>query len=125
MKGTAVAMNAEMAPIAKALGEPTKYFESESCAFQGLDKVYTYGGVVIRTYPEKEVDYVLNVELKDDSVSTEEGVSIGDTKDKVKEVYGAPETENDSSFVYKKGACKLSFIFGDDGSVSSIVYTAE
>jgi len=125
MKGTAVAMNAEMAPIAKALGEPTKYFESESCAFQGLDKVYTYGGVVIRTYPEKEVDYVLNVELKDDSVSTEEGVSIGDTKDKVKEVYGAPETENDSSFVYKKGACKLSFIFGDDGSVSSIVYAAE
>lgn len=125
MKGTSVAMNAEMAPLAKALGEPTKYFESESCAFQGLDKVYTYGGVVIRTYPENEVDYVLNVELKDDSNATEEGISIGDSKDKVKKAYGDPETENDTSLVYKKGACKLSFIFGEDGTVSSILYAAE
>ena len=122
MKGTAIAINDDMAPIAEKLGKPTKYFESESCAYQGLDKVYTYGGVVIRTYPKEKNDFVLNVELKDDSVSTEEGISIGDAKDKVKEVYGEPTSTTDTSSVYKKGDSNLTFIFGSDGSVSSIVY---
>jgi hypothetical protein len=122
MKGTAIAINDDMAPIAEKLGKPTKYFESESCAYQGLDKVYTYGGVVIRTYPKDKNDFVLNVELKDDSVSTEEGISIGDAKDKVKEVYGEPTSTTDTSSVYKKGDSNLTFIFGSDGSVSSIVY---
>ena len=64
--GTQVVLGAEMKPIADKLGKPTKYFESQSCAFQGLDKVYTYGGVIIRTYPENDVDYVLSIELKDE-----------------------------------------------------------
>lgn len=112
----------DMAPIAEKLGEPTKYFESESCAYQGLDKVYTYGSVVIRTYPENDKDYVLNVELKDDSVSTVEGVSIGDNRDKVKQTYGEPEKSTDTSDVFHKGDCTISFMYGSDGAVSSIVY---
>ena len=120
--GTQVVLGAEMKPIADKLGEPTKYFESQSCAFQGLDKVYTYGGVTIRTYPDKEVDYVLSIELKDDSVSTVEGISIGDAKDKVKKAYGDAASSTDTSDVFEKGGSKLSFIYGNDGNVSSIVY---
>ncbi|MBQ2582158.1 MAG: hypothetical protein II574_11095, partial [Ruminococcus sp.] len=120
--GTQVVLGAEMKPIADKLGEPTKYFESQSCAFQGLDKVYTYGGVTIRTYPDKEVDYVLSIELKDDSVSTVEGISIGDAKDKVKKAYGDAASSTDTSYVFEKGGSKLSFIYGNDGNVSSIVY---
>lgn len=120
--GTQVVLGAEMAPISDKLGKPTKYFESQSCAYQGLDKVYTYGGVIIRTYPENDVDYVLNIELKDDSVSTVEGISIGDAKAKVKEAYGEPTSTTDTSDVFVKGSSKLSIIYGNDGNVSSIVY---
>ena len=120
--GTQVVLGAEMAPVADKLGKPTKYFESQSCAYQGLDKVYTYGGVIIRTYPENDVDYVLNIELKDDSVSTVEGISIGDAKAKVKEAYGEPTSTTDTSDVFVKGNSKLSIIYGKDGNVSSIVY---
>ena len=120
--GTQVVLGAEMAPVADKLGKPTKYFESQSCAYQGLDKVYTYGGVIIRTYPENDVDYVLNIELKDDSVSTVEGISIGDAKAKVKEAYGEPTSTTDTSDVFVKGSSKLSIIYGNDGNVSSIVY---
>ena len=109
-------------PVADKLGKPTKYFESQSCAYQGLDKVYTYGGVIIRTYPENDVDYVLNIELKDDSVSTVEGIGIGDAKAKVKEAYGEPTSTTDTSDVFVKGNSKLSIIYGKDGNVSSIVY---
>ena len=122
VRETEVVPGAEMAPILARLGEPKKYFESESCAFKGLDKVYTYAGVVIRTYPQDNVDYVLNVELKDDTISTAEGLCIGESKDKVTEVYGQPSSSTDQSVSYKKGGTVLSFIFDDNGSVSSITY---
>ena len=83
LDGVEVAVNADMAPLAEALGEPSDYFESESCAFQGLDKVYTYGGVIIRTYPQDGKDYVLSVELKDDAVPTREGIYIGADREAV------------------------------------------
>lgn len=121
---TAVAIDAPMASLTEKLGEPSKYFESQSCAFQGLDKVYTYGGVVIRTYPQDEVDYVLNIELKDDTVSTAEGVYIGDTKDRVTEVYGEPSASSDVSLSYHKNGTTLSFILEGD-TVTSITYAAQ
>lgn len=119
----AVSIDGAMASITEKLGEPTKYFESASCAFQGLDKVYTYGGVVIRTYPLNEVDYVLSIELKDDTVTTAEGVYIGDSKTHVTEVYGEPTSSTDISVSYTKNGTVLSFIFDGD-SVSSITYSA-
>lgn len=122
-KGTEIQLNAEAAPIITALGESDSYFESESCAFQGLDKVYTYGSVVISTYPESEVDYINIIELKDDTVETAEGVYIGSTMEDVTNAYGTPAKETDTSYIYVKGSSQLSFIFEGD-AVSSIVYTA-
>ena len=37
-----IAIDADAAPILAALGEWRDYSESASCAFTGLDKVYTY-----------------------------------------------------------------------------------
>lgn len=123
LNGVTVFANAKMAPIAEALGEPTSYFESESCAFQGLDKVYTYGSVVISTYPENEQDFVYIIELKDDTVETTEGICIGSTKDDVVAAYGQATSETDTALSYQKDDCILAFIFDGD-SVSNITYTA-
>ena len=123
VKGTEVAVNALMAPIVEALGEPDKYFESESCAFQGLDKVYTYGSVVITTYPEDGTDYVYSIELKDDTVTTKEGSYIGASKEDITKTYGTATKETDVALVYEKGSCQLAFIFDGD-SVKNITYTA-
>ena len=118
---TDISIGADVEPIVAALGEPTSYFESASCAYQGMDKIYTYGGVIIRTYPNGSADCVLNIEIKDDTVSTKEGVCIGDSKEKVEDVYGVPASSNETSLIYKKGVCELSFIL-KDGAVSSITY---
>lgn len=123
LKGVAVSANAPMEPIVAAVGEPTSYFESESCAFQGLDKVYTYGSVVISTYPEDGVDYVYTIVLKDDTVETEEGICIGSTKDEVVAAYGDATSENEAALSYQKDDSILAFIFDGD-SVASITYTA-
>ena len=41
LKGVDVQINAEMSPIYEKLGKEDADFESNSCAFQGLDKTYT------------------------------------------------------------------------------------
>lgn len=63
-------MNEKAAPILEKLGEPMEYFEAESCAFEGLDKIYTYSGFELHTYEMKGTDYVASVMFLDDSVST-------------------------------------------------------
>lgn len=121
--GTEIIPNANMEPVVTALGEPTKYFESDSCAFQGKDKVYTYGSAVITTYPKDNVDYVYTIELKDDTVETPEGIYIGSSVDDVKAKYGEPAEDTGSALVYKKGSSNLNFSY-TDGEVISIVYFA-
>lgn len=119
-QGTAIAVDADAAPIVEALGEPASYFEAASCAFEGLDKIYTYGGFELNTYPSGDKDLVSAVVFKDDSVSTAEGICIGDTAEKVKQVYGEDCTEEEGMLVYEKDGMKLCFILKDD--VAAIEY---
>lgn len=120
---TKIEMNADASAIVEELGDPDDYFESESCAFEGLDKVYTYPGFHLNTYPVDDKDYVLSVDFMDDTVATDEGISIGSTKDEVTEAYGDPAEESDTSMVYEKGDTEMTI--GLDGdSVSSLEISA-
>ena len=109
-----------MAPVLQALGEPASYFEAASCAFEGLDTIYTYNGFEIDTYPAQDKDLVSAVILKDDSVTTAEGICIGDSLEKLLEAYGEAAQEN-GMLVYTKDGMKLCFILQDD-SIISIEY---
>lgn len=116
--GVAVEMDADAAPVIGKLGEPVSYFEAQSCAFEGLDKIYTYNGFEIDTYPVKDTDCISAVIFKDDSVMTAEGVGIGDTKEKLEQVYGNEGTREDGMLVYGKDGMKLCFILKDDEIIS-------
>lgn len=118
--GVTVEVDADMAPILQSLGEPASYFEAASCAFEGLDKIYTYSGFEIDTYPAQDRDLVSAVILKDDSVTTAEGICIGDSMEKLIEAYGEAAQEN-GMLVYTKDGMKLCFILQDD-SIISIEY---
>lgn len=120
---TKVEMNAEASKVLEGLGEEDDYFESESCAFEGLDKVYTYPGFKLNTYPVDDKDYVLSVVFMDDTVETEEGISIGSSKEDVTEAYGEATKEKGSSLIYEKGDTRMTI--GVDGdSVSSVEISA-
>ncbi len=111
----------DMGAIADQLGEPKSYFEAASCAFEGLDKIYTYTSFEIETYPQDTADCIKSIVLKDDTVSTVEGVSIGDSEDKVRETYGAPAEESTGKLVYQKEKTNLVFVISS-GVVASIEY---
>ncbi len=119
-----VAIDQDMEEVLSALGEPKSYFEAESCAFEGLDKTYTYSGFIITTRPDGDKDYVNSIVLTDDSVTTPEGLYIGSSADEVAAAYGQSDTQSDTLMGYVKGGSVLNFILDGD-KVVSIEYLAE
>ncbi len=116
-----IRINEEAQTIIDALGEPSSYFEAASCAFEGLDKMYTYNHYEVVTYPKDDKDYIMSVLLMDDLVATEEGVQIGDSWKKVVETYGENWTEEKGMKVYNKGDMALRFVVEGE-TVISIEY---
>lgn len=108
----------ELKPL---LGEYTGYFEAASCAFDGNDKIYTYGSVQISVSPLAGVDTVYMVTLLDDSVATPEGIRVGDAKAAVLKAYGDKGVDNGASIVYIAGLTELVFLIRDD-CVTSVQY---
>lgn len=119
--GTEVVIDADASAYVDTFGDPSSYYETPSCAFDDLDKFYTYQGVEIDTYYSNGKDLVLGVVLLDDTVSTTEGICIGDSQDKVTTAYGEPTESTDNSATYQKDEMKLVFIF-KEGVVASIEY---
>lgn len=121
--GITMGMYDEAAPILEDLGKEMHYFEAESCAFQGMDKIYTYGGFELHTHEMDEVDYVSSIIFLDDSVSTAEGIYLYSKLDDVLEIYGDNYFEEHGLYKYELGDSKLLFLIEDD-EVTSIEYMA-
>ncbi len=114
-----ISIDAKAEAVIAALGEPVSYFEAASCAFEGLDKMYTYNSVEIDTYPdEKGVDRISNIILKDDMVETPEGVSLFETKADMVAAYGENYKDENGLLVYEKDGMKLGFILDGDEIIS-------
>ncbi|MPW26754.1 hypothetical protein GC105_13260 [Alkalibaculum sp. M08DMB] len=121
-KGVTIAMHAEAEEIIKKM-TAIDYFEAESCAFQGMEKIYTYNGYELHTYELDGVDRVATVMLLDDSVSTKEGIYLYSTLEDVIEAYGDKYTENLGVYTYELDDSKISFMVENE-EVISIEYIA-
>lgn len=107
--------------VRDALGEPASYYEAASCAFDGLDKIYTYGSMQITASESgSEGEKIYSVTLLDDSLATPEGISVGSEKSAVLTAYGEG-TDNGSSLVYSGGGTQLVLLIRD-GFVTSVQY---
>lgn len=123
-KTVSIAMDNEMQGILEQLGEPASYFESASCAFEGLlDKTYTYEHFRIETYPDGDKDRVSSVVFLDDIAETKEGVGIGMKKEDMENAYGTEYEEKDGMAVYTKDGKHLSFLI-HDGKIESVQYNS-
>lgn len=121
-KGLVVMMGADAAPIIDALGEPQNYFEAPSCAFEGIDRIYYFSGFELYTFPVDGEDFVLSLSLTDDSVTTNEGVYLGMTYDRMVAAYGDDYEQYLGQYTYKRGSSSLSFLI-EDSKIVLITYT--
>ena len=116
--GTEITVDADAAPIVEALGEPNQYFESPSCAAEGIGKLYTYSDFEIQTYPDGDKDLILYVLLRTDNVATAEGIDLSSSRDDIIAAYGEPTSEATGAMTYEKDGVSLVFIFNGDSLIS-------
>lgn len=112
--------------VIEKLGDPIDLVETPSCGGgEEPDREYTYAGFKFNTVNENGLNKIVKIVLTDDSVSTPEGISIGDGREAVIEVYGDNFTENASgTLIYTDG--EVSLMFGiTNGCVSAIHYVEE
>lgn len=75
-----------------SLGEPDTYFHAKSCLYDGEDKIYEYGDMVLYTFPSGKKDILYIAEYNGDE-ATLSGIKAGSTKEEVIAAYGQGYTE--------------------------------
>lgn len=96
-KGTDVSINTLAQPFIDKLGDNYEYEEAESCAYNGMDKKYTYelegGYVELSTIPLLDgEDTVCEVYVTGQGITTAGGIGIGDSVHDIEAVYGTDFT---------------------------------
>lgn len=118
-QGVSVKVDMDMDELAPKLGDPNSIFEAPSCAGEGISYIYNYIDYEIETYPAQDgknrIAYVI---LKDDMVSTPEGIDLSMTREDVVLTYGEEYEEAENSIIYEKDGTKLYFVFDGDDIVS-------
>lgn len=107
--GTEIKLDVDAAPVLKALGAYAKCFEQQSCAYQGMDKVYTYPGIELGTYPVDRKEHVSSIYFIDKSVETTEGIKLGSTYNEMVKAYGHEYQEEFGVYRYILGNTEIIF----------------
>jgi len=90
-----------------------------SCAFSGTDNVYTYDTVEIIAYDEGQGEHLYSVYLLDPNTPTDEGLRLGDTVERMIEIYGENYTKTGNEYAYYRGDTIL-VILTKNGIINSI-----
>lgn len=95
----------------KELGEPVKYTEAASCYFAGMDKVFTYDGFEVRTYPAESGDFIQDLSISSDRFSTDKGITVGATVNEVVAAYGDNYVKTGNMYKYYEEGDKYIYFF--------------
>lgn len=117
--------------LLKMLGEDYEYSEAISCAYDGMDKKYTYENLDITTYPDGEIDRVSEIAVYSGEVETAKGLKIGDPVSRMEELYGTGYEEAGITINYqippkmKDAEGAMLYFTVENGVITSIAVTAE
>lgn len=117
--GVAVFVDADMDELVAELGESKSVFTAPSCAGEGITYLYSYGSYEIETYPAEDgKNRIAYIVLRDDTVTTAEGIDLSMTKQDVLLIYGESSVEGENKIIYEKNGTKLIFLFDGEDMVS-------
>ena len=102
------------------LGEANRISRAPSCAGEGDDELYIYNGFRILSHRDGRGARIYAIELSNDACATTEGVRIGDSVGKVKEIYGNGDDKG-TRIEYAGERCRLVFYL-QNGKVYMIKY---
>jgi len=115
-------VNVDAEPIILKLGNPISVFEAPTCAFDGKDVLYSYQHFDVDVFEYDVESKIYSIALNDDLVTTEEGISVGDSVEKVIEKYGNADVSG-GSYVYAAEGMALEFIAQNDYVIAIRYYS--
>lgn len=119
-RGVALFIGMDEEEMLSALGKDYTVSEAQSCAGQGLDRLYTYPSVRLYVFaPQGGKGTLTSVSYTDDTVMTSDGLYIGCTADEVIARRGEPTQRDAATLVYRQGEAELVFSLRD-GHVTGI-----
>ena len=92
-----------------------------SCAIEGTDNVYNYEAFEITAYNDGTGEVIYSIYLIDPNITTPEGLALGDSLDRVLELYGDGYALNGTAYEFSGESTMLSIIIQGD-AVASIEY---
>ena len=117
----------EIVPGAKAdtaldaFGDDYDRIEVASCAYQGVDIVYTYPGFTLYAFSDGGVEYINVIEVTNPLTDCG-GISVGDSIKTAKELYGEPDVGDDFGVLYRSGKTELQISTDGVDTIVAIVY---
>ena len=122
MNDVVIEMNQNIDYVIDRLGEPRGVFEAPSCAFDGIDRIFSYPGIQIYTYPKGDSDFIHTIGFLDDTVRTSEGgIRLGSKLQAVLDAYGDDYEFDTGMYKFTRGLTSLEFLVDDD-MVTGISY---
>jgi len=110
-----IEMNQNIDHVISKVGEPLGVFEAPSCAFDGTDRIFSYPGLQIYTYPVGDEDFIHTIGFFDDSVRTAEGgIRLGAGLQAVIDAYGEDFIVDTGMYKFTRGLTSLEFLVDDD-----------
>ena len=76
--------------------------------------VFEYDSFEIGTYFENNIEKIFFVRITNEDITTDEGLKLGDSKEKMIKVYGKEYTKELNKYTYKLNNTSLSFIIDND-----------
>ncbi len=92
---SAFALDSDASKLVEALGENYTYSEAVSCAYVGMDKVFSYDGIDIFTYPLDDIDRIDEIYITSDAYQTAKGITVGSTLSEIQAAYGKDAADVD------------------------------
>lgn len=123
--GAMVVPGSDMASALSAVGDPNSISSAPSCIGVGEDKIYSYNGFSIESFPASQGETVLNVTITGAGAATSKGVTVGMTASDIKNSYGTPSEEDDYFISYNTGSGKHLDFLMDGGKIIEIAYVLD
>jgi len=115
-------MDENINDVISSVGEPLGKFEDVSCAFDGMDIIFSYPGIQIYTYPAGDSNFIHTIGFFDDTVRTAEGgIRLGSNIQAVFDQYGDDYSYETGMYRFTRGLTVLEFLV-DDNIVMGITY---
>ena len=118
-RGVALTIGDAADGVIAQLGDDYTLSEAESCAGQGMDRMYTYPSVRLYVFaPVDGVAVISSVSYIDDGVKTAEGLGIGCSSAQVLTALGEADEASEARLIYRGNGGVLAFGLRDGVVVS-------